>query len=157
VPGSATIGSNLVDSLLSTVDDLRGSLNTDMGTRQWRVYVQRRTYASGVVGSGAWTATEIELTPAPLVAPDDRTFNDSPGGRDEGGFVTLSEVSLTYTEDELNPPYILGSEIFYRLAEAHGQSQADRLFQLADPPKADRVETIGWIIRLREVNVDGCQ
>lgn len=154
--GSATLGSNLVDSLLGTVDDLRGSLNTDMGTRQWRIYVVRRVWSGPRVSEGTYTDTLTELTPQPLVSSDDRFRQSSPAGLEEDGAVTLSEVSLTYTEDELKPSPAANEEILYLLRDAHGQSIADRYFVLAEPPKPDRVNTIGWIMRLRQVNVDGC-
>jgi hypothetical protein len=156
VPGSATIGTNLVDSLLGTVDDLRGSLNTDMGTRQWRVYVVRRVWSGERRGEGTSSDTLTELTPQPLVGPNDLFYTSSAAGLEEDGNVTLSEVSLTYTEDELNPSAAANEDVFYLLRDAHGQSIADRYFTVSEPPKPDRVNTIGWIVRLKQATVDGC-
>lgn len=156
MPGSATLGSNLVDSLLGTVDDLRGSLNTDMGTRQWRVYVVRRQWTGPNRGEGTYSDVLTELTPQPLVDPNELFFSAQSAGLEIDGNVTISEVSLTYKEAELNPYPAANEEILYLLADAHGQEMANLYFTLAEPPKPDRVRTIGWIIKLKSVVVDGC-
>ncbi len=156
MPGSATIGTNLVDSLLGMVDDLRGSLNPDMGVRQWRVYVVRRVWSDGRVGEGTPADTLTELTPQPLIQSYNLFYEISPAGLDESGTVIASEVSLTYTEDELQPSPGVGEEILYLLRDAHGQSIADRYFVLSAPPEPDRTNTIGWILKLKEIQVDGC-
>lgn len=156
MPGSATLGTNLVDSLLTMVDDLRGSLNPDMGVRQWRVFVVRRTWAGGAPGVGSYSDVETELTPQPLVKSYDLQWQPIPAGMNEQGNIMLHEVSLTYTEAELSPPYVAGSELFYCLRDAQGQAIRDRYYQLMEPPKPDRVRTIGWLVKLKVVTVDGC-
>lgn len=156
MPGNATIGTNLVDSLLGMVDDLRGSLNPDMGVRQWRVFVVRRAWSNGRVGEEPYTDTLTELSPQPLVQSYDLYNKPSPAGIDESGTVLVSEVSLTYTESELRPTAGAGEEIMYLLRDAHGQGIADRYYVLAAPPKPDRTDSIGWILKLQLVTVDGC-
>lgn len=159
MPGSASIGPNLVDDLLSTVDDLRGSLHSDMGVRQWRVYVISRTWSGGEIGEGTFTDSELEITPQPLIRePGELTrviYRTIQAGELEVGEIEVSEVSLTYTEDELRPPYVAGTETLYCLRDAHGQSIAPRYYKLSEPPKSDRVVTIGWVLRMRIVAVDG--
>lgn len=156
MPGNATIGTNLVDSLLGMVDDLRGSLNPDMGVRQWRVYVVSRLWTGGRIGDGTFVDTETELLPQPLISSYELFYGLSPAGLTESGKVVASEVSLTYTEAELKPSPVAGEEIMYLLRDAHGQGIAPRYFVLSGPPKPDRTNTIGWILDLKEVQVDGC-
>lgn len=128
-----------------------------MGVRQWRVFTVRRTYTSGTVGEGSFVDTEVEILPQPLVASNDLLSQPIPAGLDEMGTITLTEVSLTYTEPELKLPFVAGSEAFYVLRDAHGQLIAPRYYQLMEPPKPDRVKTIGWILKLKLVTMDGCQ
>lgn len=156
MPGSAALGTNLVDSLLSVVDDLRGSLHPDMGVRQWRVFVVRRVFASGVVNEGSSVDNLTEILPQPLVSDYGLKYELTPAGLDEGGEIALSEVSLTYTEDELDPSGVAGTQVIYLLRDAHGQSIKDRYYVLISPPKPDRVNTIGWMLRLRLLSEDGC-
>lgn len=156
--GSATIGTNLVDSLLGMVDDLRGSLNPDMGVRQWHVYTRRRTWSGGRVGTGTATDVDTELTPQPLVEANDLFLQPIPAGMDEMGTVVISEVSLTYTEAELTgKPLLAGQEWFIVLKDAQGQAIKDRVFQLAEPPKPDRVNTIDWKLKFKLSTDDGCE
>lgn len=128
-----------------------------MGVRQWRVFTVRRTYPSGTVGEGSFVDTEAEILPQPLVASNDLFDQPIPAGLDEMGSITLTEVSLTYTEAELKLPFVAGSETLYVLRDAHGQQIAPRYYQLMEPPKPDRVKTIGWILKLKVVTMDGCQ
>jgi len=156
MPGSAEIGTNLVDSLLEVVDDLRDGLHTSMGVRHWRVYVQRRAWDGGEIGEGVRTITEVEITPQPLVSTDLR-HQLTPAGLMEAGSIALSEVSLTYTEAELTgDPVGEAEEWVYVLRDAHGQEMADRYFTIAAPPMPDRIDTIGWVIRLRPAQLEDC-
>ena len=156
MPGSATIGDNLVDSLLEVVDDLRGDLHPAMGVRQWRVYTVLRTWSGTEVGDGTKTDTETQILPQPLVSYD-LANKLTPGGVDDDGIVTLSEISLTYTEAELvGPTLAANQEWFFVLRDAHGQGMPDRYFGVKDPPKPDRIQTIGWIVRLIRQNVEDC-
>jgi hypothetical protein len=155
MPGTAVPGANLVDSLLDVVDDLRDGLHTSMGVRHWRVFVQRRAWDGGEVGEGVLTTTETEITPQPLVTTDLRN-ELTPAGIREAGSVMLSEVSLTYTEAELTGNPAVNEEWVYVLREAHGQLMEDRFYSLAAPPMPDRIETIGWILKLRPALVEDC-
>ena len=154
--GSATIGTNLVDSLLSVVDDLRGSLHPDMGVRQWRVFRRTRTWSGARRGAGTFTDVDFEILPQPLVRVDANSaqtdklrYELQQAGLNEEGGVALSEISLTYTEDELTGrPIADNAEVFYVLRDAHGQEIRDRYYTLAEPPMPDRVKTIGWLMKL---------
>jgi hypothetical protein len=158
MPGSATIEDNLVDSLLSVVDDLRGELHPAMGVRHWRVYTVLRTWSGSEIGDGDPSDTLTEILPQPLVSWDLRN-ELTLGGLDEKGSITLSEVSLTYTEAELTGPnHALedNQQWLYLLREAHGQAMEDRWFGIQDPPWPDRINTIGWIVRLKRQRVEDC-
>lgn len=155
MPGNAILGSNLVDGLLGTVDDLRDSLHTEFGVRQFRVYTVQRTYTSGVIGDGDYVDVVNELTPQPLVESWLRNMsglgqNLEPCGIEESGFVTLREISLTYTEDELTGGGALaaGVDWFIRIDDGHGQDIMSRRFQVNRPPFPDRIKDIGWTMEL---------
>lgn len=150
MPGSATIGTSLVDDLLSVVDDLRTELPTDMGIRQWRVFVVRRTWSGDERGQGTYTESELELVPRPVVRFGGLSHKSNPEGRDEDGDVVLTEVSLTYTETELggDGTFADNVELFYRLDDAMGQGTPSRIFVPRKPPFPDRERDIGWRIVL---------
>jgi len=151
--GSATLGTNLIDDLVPTIDDLRGDLNADFGTRQWRVYVVRRTWNGGERGRGSYVETQLEITPPPLVSFDEEE-RLLPEGRDEEGTITLTEVSLTYTADELlggNIPAHV--EAFYRLDDQHGQGTGSQYYVPKKPPAPDRENGIGWKVVLLPAEV----
>ncbi len=155
MPGSATIGTNLVDSLLGMVDELRGDLHTAMGVRQWRVFRVTKTWTGPRRGEGTASTVELEITPSPLVSQDLRN-QLTPQGLDEAGALYVSEVSLTYTEDELAPVATALQEILYVLRDAHGQSIQDRTFYLTAPPLPDRTDSIGWILKMARISVEDC-
>lgn len=151
MPGSATLGSNLVDELLELADDLREDLSVGFGTRPYRVWTVQRVYPSGTIGDGDYTDTETEITPRPRVLPwlssVQRTLE--PCGIDETGTVELREVSLTYTYDELTGGDLAaGTDWFIKLTEGESQEQPARYFTINKPPFPDREKDIGWRIEL---------
>jgi hypothetical protein len=153
VPGTATLGSSLIDDLVTTVDELRGELNADLGTRQYRVFTVRRTWDGGERGAGDFTEVETEITPQPLVEAFRRADRLEPSGLDEADVVKVSEVSLTYTEAELAGAGLTGSqEWVIRLKDAHGQGIRTRDFVLEGSPWPDRVKTLGWMMNLRRAS-----
>jgi hypothetical protein len=149
--GSAILDPNvLVDDLVGTIDELRGDLHGQFGVRAFRVYVVTRAWSGTMVGEGELTETEIELTPQPLVSPfGAMDFKMEPCGLNEAGYVQVTEVSLSYTFDELGagePP--MGSQKLIKIVEAHGQGQPDRYFLHAKPPYPDRIQDMGWSMYL---------
>lgn len=158
MPGSAILGDNLVDALIpDVVDGLRDSLNTDLGVRQFRMFVVTRTWALGLIGEGGYTDTEIEITPQPLVLPYVRVttmgsgFRLEPAGVDDADVVKIQEVSMTYTEAELGSPglpYGDGVEKFIRLEDAHGQGIPNTFWRHDSRPFNDRIKTMGWLLKL---------
>lgn len=155
MPGSATLGNNLVDSLVPIADELRESLHTDFGVRQFRVWSILREYAIGVIGDGGYTDTETEITPRPLVEPYRSTFELEPCGIEEASFVKLREVSLTYTEAELMGPTLSdGQEWFIKITDGHGQEIGDQYWRLRGRPFPDRIKDIGWSMELIDAEVE---
>ena len=158
--GSATLGTNLVDSLVpDVVDGLRNDLHPDFGVRQFRVYTVSRVWASGSAGDGGFVDTEAEITPQPLVVSPGvaRTaeFSLEPCGVDEAGLIVLREVSLTYTEAELSGGDLpAGTEWFIKLRDAHGQGIPETIWTVKKRPWADRIKDIGWMMELERAVED---
>jgi hypothetical protein len=147
--GSATLGTNLVDSLVPLADDLRKVLQTDFGVRQFRVWTVQRVWSSGTTGEGEYVDTAAEITPQPLVEPYKTEFSLEPCGVDESGFVVLREISLTYTEAELSGGDVpVGTEWFIKLTDAHGQEIPDSYWLVKKRPWPDRIKDIGWKMEL---------
>lgn len=156
MPGSAVLGTDLVDSLVEVVDSLRGDLHPAMGVRHWRAFTVARSFASGEVDDGPFADVETEILPQPLVEWDlvNRT---EPAGLNESGDCTLTEISLTYTEAELVGAHLTDAQqFFWVLREGHGQAMRARYFTVKNPPHPDRVKTIGWVIKLYRQQIEGC-
>lgn len=156
--GAAVLSdATLVDSLVADViDGLRDSLHPDFGVRAFRVYRVVRTWTGQRVGEGSFTDEALELRPQPRVRVwTGLRMELAACGVAELGEIELSEVSLTYTADQLAGG-VLGrnAQLFYGLAEAHGQGQRRRLFSVSRPPFVDREETMGWRMWLVAANGD---
>lgn len=162
MPGSATLGTNLVDSLITdVVDGLRDALHPDFGVRQFRVFTVVRTFDDPDGLSGTFADVESELRPQPLVIPmtgrqgAHTEMRLEPCGIDEAGIVVLREVSLTYTEAELSGIFGTGASLadnqewLYKIVDAQGQEISDSYWKLARRPFPDRIEDIGWVVELR--------
>jgi hypothetical protein len=153
-PSGASLGTSLVDSLVTMVDDLRYTLNSDMGVRQFRVWTIRRKWSGQYVGEGALAVTQVtEIIPPPRVVLTD-THNLTEGGLQETGTAELHEVSLAASEaDLLGFPVAANEEFFYVLRDALGQGVSTRLYIPQDHPWPDREKEIGWIVKLRRVDL----
>lgn len=156
--GSATLDDDvLVDSLVTDViDDLR-ALPGEFGTRPYRVFAVRRLWDGSEIHDGTYEDTEVELVPTPRVSYLDRgkiTYSLPPVGIEERGDITVDEISLTYTEAELRPLDLSGSEeFFYVLREKYGQLSEDRYFVVANPPAVDREENMCWVVVLKKAHI----
>jgi hypothetical protein len=82
-----------------------------------------------------------------------------PAGREAAGSVVLSEVSLRYSELELEPKIGDGTEVAYRLTELRGQRQSPKWYALSSSPvprrgdkKSDKTD---WYILLHETSAMG--
>lgn len=152
--GSAILGTNLVDSLVvDVIDGIRGALHPDLGVRHFRVFAVTRTY-SGEFGGPDFADVELELDPQPFVM-NYTTFTTirsmlEPCGLDEAGMVIMKEISFTYTEAEISgPPADSDTQDFFiKIEEAHGQATVTRYFTPSGPPYPDRIQGMGWAMKL---------
>jgi hypothetical protein len=103
-----------------------------------------------MVGDGAYTDVETELSPQPLVHPYRSLSNRlEPCGLNEAGYVEVTEVSLTYTYAELGADETaMGVQNLIKITEAHGQAQPARYFVHNNPPYPDRIDDMGWVFNL---------
>lgn len=153
--GAAVLDSDvLVDSLVpDVIDGLREQLHPDFGVRAYRVYRVIRTWSGDVEGDGDPTDAAAELRPQPRVKIwDGIRWVAAVCGIRELGEVRLTEVSLTYTEEQLTgQPLDKNQACFLAIAEAHGQGSETRLFGNTRPPFIDREKDMGWVLSLRRV------
>jgi len=156
--GNATLGTNLIDQLLPMIDSLRGTLHPMFGVRAFRVYTVLRTWAGQMVGDGDFTDVVTELTPQPRIEQwDGYKWVLMPSGVHEDGLIRMTEVSLTYTHAELTGALDAGQrnqQFFFRLVDAYGQANEDRILRHSRPPFVDREKTMGWICWLMDMNVE---
>lgn len=157
--GNATLGDNLIDSLIPDMDDLKAQLFADFGIRQYRVFVCRRQWSGtrrGETATGApnpWTQTEIELIPPPEVI-DNRKRKAEAFGTVEIGDITLKDVSLSYSQNQLTGADADSrTDIFYKVIDGQGQGARPQYYTLANPPVADRMKTIAWVIELNRAEI----
>jgi hypothetical protein len=154
VAGTATLGSNLVDDLVPTVDELRADLYADMGVTQWAVHVIKRQWSGQRRNEGVATiVSDVTLTPPPMLKDGDKWALIA-SGRDERGEVELTGVSLTYTEAELTGGTLEDNEEwYYKLVDAQGQGQDAQYYVLAKPPSTDRTGELGWELTLKRAEI----
>jgi hypothetical protein len=144
----------LVDSLVADViDGLREELHPQFGVRAYRLYRVIRTWSGAIAGEGTFADLAHELRPQPLVSVwDGMRYVQAACGLEQLGDVKLTEVSLTYTFDQLTGrPLAANKEVFIALGEAHGQGQPTTLYTHARPPFVDRMKNMGWDVLLRRV------
>ncbi len=153
--GNAVLdSSNLVDSLVPTIDELRQDLHAAFGVRAFRAFVVRRAWSGGTPGLGNYTETEVEVLPAPMVEPFvSFEYKLRPCGLTDAGYIRVREVSLTYTEADLGSVAPNeATQVLWRVQEGHGQATATRYFRLMQPPFPDREKNIGWQVGLQHVH-----
>lgn len=153
--GDATLDSDvLVDSLVpDVIDGLREDLHPAFGVRAYRVYRVIRTWTGRTAGEGRYTDAATELRPQPRVSVwSGLKYVQATCGIRELGDVQLSEVSLTYSAEQLDPRTLRANqELFYALGEANGQGSPLRVWAHQAPPFIDREKTMGWLLFLRRV------
>lgn len=153
--GSARLDKSILgDALVGVVDDIRRSIHGALGTRPWRVFIITRRWSGRKVGEGTATDGVVELDPTPKLTKSD-SHRAGPGGLEETDSITLTGVSLSYTEDELWPNGSTSIEIVYRVEEAHGQGQAPNYYTVVDctPRRGDQAgDASDWKIELTQVH-----
>jgi hypothetical protein len=153
--GAAVLNSStLVDSLVpDVIDGLREDLHPAFGVRAYRVYRVIRTWGGKTIGEGRSTDDAAELRPQPRVMMwNGLKYVQATCGIRELGDVELREISLTYTEEQLDPRTLAkNQELFYAIGEANGQGAALRLWNVTAPAFIDRERDMGWVLHLRRV------
>jgi hypothetical protein len=162
--GSATLMNNLVDQLSSVADTIRSTLHTTLGMRQYAVFHVKRRWSGARVGMGALSVTAVErLWPDPLVTlKDEHVLTE--GGLQEIGTASLSEVSLSYSQDDLIGVDFVSGETLFLLVDQMGSGIIRRAYIPADHPRQDRCDQldrriskktspIGWVVPLRRVDL----
>lgn len=161
MPGTANLTDGLLDDLIPVIDELRGDLHSEFLVRPYRVFAVLRTYAGAKVGVGEYTESETEITPQPRVlqwgANGGHRYELEPCGLANVGEIMVTEVSLTYTYDELTGGRNLAKnqQFRIRLKEAQGQGDPTRDFIHSRPPYKDREKDIGWVLWLRVSGASG--
>jgi hypothetical protein len=133
----AQVGRVLTDRLIDVVDNVRRKVHAKLGTRQYRVQIITRRWSSGVVGEGTPVVTILEIDPRPLVT---RSEGDrlSPAGRENQGDATITQISLRYSAEELQPEVPDGTEIAWRVIDTGGQRQPDQWYVISADPVTRR-------------------
>lgn len=153
--GSAILDEDvLVDSLVpDVIDGLRRDLHPQFGVRPYHVYTVKRTWSGRVQGEGAMTEEVHELDPQPDVKFwDGLNYSLEKCGLDLEGVVKVTEVSLSYKQEELDGGALgANNQFFIRIGEAHGQATRSMYFTHAKPPYIDREKNMGWVLSLRSV------
>lgn len=153
--GQAVLDSDvLVDSLVSDViDGLREALHPDFGVRAYRAYRVLRAWSGTRAGDGTYTDEVAELCPRPLVhAWDGLRIEQARCGLEFLGDVVLTEVSLTYTFDQLCPRTLAANQqVFIAITDGHGQGSPTLLYTHNRPPYCDRIKDMGWKLWLTKV------
>lgn len=156
----STIGRTVADRLISSVDRIRGRVHARLGTRQWRVAIVTRRWSGEERGVGHPTISVLELEPPPNVKLNTKD-RLGPAGREASGSIILTEVSLSYTEAELEPKVDARTEVAYRLTENQGQRQRVIWGVLSAKPITRRGDQSGdatdWYLTLNETTSLGEQ
>lgn len=99
---------SFVNELQETVDELR-QIATDLGVRPYRVFSVLIEWDGGAVGRGvARCVKEVEILPTPKVNETSGVQGEiRSAGLVERGSVTLSQVSGSYTEDQVRSMFML--------------------------------------------------
>lgn len=143
----------LADALVDVVDDIRREVHGELGTRPWAVDVVTRTWSGSDRGVGTPTVSIMTLDPTPMVRRNAKN-RLGPAGQEPQGSVTLTGVSLRYTQEELRPRVDKRTEVRYRIRDLHGTRQKPRFFVLSADPIARRGDKSGdgtdWYLVLEE-------
>ncbi len=154
------LGTRLRDKLIPLVDKINGKVETKLGLRQFRVYLELWEWSGSEPGDGAFSlVSSLELGSdiagdnlygGPPEIKDGRIGASDADGTRERGTVVLSGISLEqFKESELLPPTpAANQEWFWRVSEARGQGHADRYYKRRKPPISDWDGAGGWVVEL---------
>jgi len=127
----------LADKLIDVVDNVRRKVHSSLGTRTYRVQIVSRRWSAGIVGEGTPTTTILEIDPRPLVERSEGN-RLGPGGQENQGVATITQISLRYSQEELVPPPDPGLEVAWRVIDTGGQGQPDQWYLLDHDPVTRR-------------------
>jgi hypothetical protein len=161
--GTTELCDTLAFNLIDVADGLR-DLYTTFGLRPYRVQLVRSRWTHGVRGQGVeQIISAIAVLPTPLLS-DMTTLAEinSAIGADETGEVLLSQVSGSFTEDQLRghprdgEPVPVDEQFYYEIEfppACRGDAGEKRRFTLKSAPMyyADRFQ---WNIRLEKQRQD---
>lgn len=153
----ATLGDNIIDGLVETIDDIRADVYAVAGVRQWSATLVRRRWTGGIPGAGVpVVVSEMTLNVPPQVMKEVGN-RLQPAGLEEEGDIVLAEVSLRYTEAELTgQPVAADEEVYWRLEDLQGQGVQRRFYTQSKPPRPTRDSNsigVGWQLYLRRIQV----
>lgn len=145
--------SKLSDRLVGVVDRVRRRVHGVLGTRPWSVEIVTRRWSGGDRGLGSYKDSVLVLDPVPSVERVTRN-RQGPAGWEAAGETVMTEISLRYTESEINPRGDRSTEIAYRLIERLGTQQRTTYYTIAAAPVPRRGDKkgddISWYVRLNE-------
>lgn len=161
-PTSQQLNKTLARRFIPLADRLR-DLMTKFGLRPYKVRIIRVKWSGGQRGVGAASVVgEVHILPTPLIS--DLTGLQEivqPVGLDEIGTILLSEVSGTFTEDDLMGRGSDGSaiaaddEVFYEIEfpRPDGKASTRRRFTVNSAPHyyAGKLQ---WQVRLDKAHED---
>lgn len=152
----------LVHDFIELADDLRDML-TEFGLRTYRVQVVRIQWTGGKRGKGTAVVTEETLLlPTPKISDLNEVLqaNLQSVGLNESGTLELTQISGTYTEEQLRGFSSAGDDIppdeefFYEIEFFPQEGPAvKRRFYPASPP-AYHPGKLQWSLRLTRSNAD---
>jgi hypothetical protein len=153
---------SLADQLIPVADGIR-DLYTQFGLRPYTVRIITVSWSGGDVGVGVPSVVNnLHLLPTPkIIDLGNITEIAQPVGLDEVGSVEVSEISGSYTEDQLRGLDYAGNtqtvdiDMFYeiQMLQPNAQLGAARRFQLRGAPQylADKFQ---WVVRLEKSHED---
>jgi len=140
---------------MSLVTDLRPTVNAgrqlaaDLGLRSNSVKIRTRVWSGGKLGSGTATDTDVEITPAPKCSePPARLVGDTVGSYEAGDIIVTKIARDTYSESDLFPVPVAGTEIIY-LVTGYGTGGVAREYRIVGPPSNRNFE---WTMLLRRMS-----
>lgn len=125
-----------------------------LGTRAFTVQTVLRSWTGSMVGDGDYSDVLVTIAghseASPIVHELKLDTDDVlPAGTIHEGVVLLSDVPLTYTRAQLYGGDLeLNQQFFYRLTDAHGHGQPERILRPSRPPEIEFSKVVGWMVWL---------
>jgi hypothetical protein len=161
-PTKMDLGNTLAQKLIPVADNIR-NLFTRFGLRPYKIAIVRVRWSGGRRGRGVPTVvSSTALLPTPMVQ-DLSTLVEvaSPVGLDETGAIVVSQISGSYTDDDLRFTSAEGQppgpdeEVFYEIEypQPGGNDSIRRRFYIRGAPYYD-ANQFQWTVRLERANED---